>query len=128
LNGLDQNGSRTDAMQMNTGSQRTVEKTGALRRQHERRSAAIKALVQSHGRYQTISIVDFSAGGVQMQGAFGVTTGDQIVIELLSGHKLNAKVAWSLGSRIGAQFAQALTPDSPALLSLQSAATAGRDR
>ena len=127
LNGLDQNGSRTDAMQTTTGSQRGAEKAGALRRQHERRSAAIKALVQCHGRYQTVSIVDFSAGGMQLQGAFGVTTGDQIVIELLSGHKLNAKVAWSLGSRIGAQFAQALQADSPALLSLQSAAGPARD-
>ena len=112
---------------MNTGSQRGAEKTGALRRVHERRPAAIKALVHSHGRYQTVSIVDFSAGGVQMQGAFGVTTGDQIVIELLSGHKLGAKVAWSLGSRIGAKFVLALLPDSPALLSLQSSANPGRE-
>jgi hypothetical protein len=91
----------------------------ALRRRHERRSAAVTALVHSHGRFQTVSIMDFSTGGLQMQGAFGVATGDQIAIELLSGHRLPAKVVWSLGSRIGAQFTPALPPDHPGLAALQ---------
>lgn len=35
-------------------------------------AAAITALAPCHGRYQTVSILDFSAGGLQLQGAFGV--------------------------------------------------------
>ena len=95
----------------------------ALRRRYERHAAAITALVHCHGRHQTVSILDFSAGGLQLQGAFGVAQGDQIEVELLSGHRLRAKVAWSLGSRIGAQFSPVLVPDSPALAALQRAAS-----
>jgi hypothetical protein len=91
----------------------------ALRRRHDRRSAAITALVHSHGRFHTVSILDFSTGGLQLQGAFGVASGDVIEIELLSGHRLSAKVVWSLGSRIGAAFSPPLDPDSPAIVALQ---------
>ena len=41
--------------------------------------------------------------------------GTMIEIELLSGHRLAAKVVWSLGSRIGAQFTPVLSPDIRAL-------------
>lgn len=102
-------------------------RASAIRRQHERRSAAITALVHSHRRFQTVSILDFSTGGLQLQGAFGVTGGDQIEIELLSGHRLAAKVVWSLGSRIGAQFTPALPPDHPGLLALQCSAAGASD-
>ena len=57
------------------------EKPAAVRRRHDRRSAAITALVHSHGRFQTVSILDFSMGGLQLQGAFGVAAGDVIQIE-----------------------------------------------
>jgi hypothetical protein len=96
-----------------------AERATAIRRRHDRRSAAITALVHSHGRFQTVSILDFSTGGLQLQGAFGVADGDQIEIELLSGHRLAAKVVWSLGSRIGAQFTPVLPPDHPGLVALQ---------
>jgi hypothetical protein len=96
-----------------------AEKATALRRQHERRSAVITALVHCHGRFQTVSILDVSTGGLQLQGAFGVAVGDQIEIELLSGHRLPAKVVWSLGSRIGAQFTPVLAVDHPGLVALQ---------
>lgn len=97
------------------------EKTTALRRQYERRSAAITALVHCHGRHQTVSILDISEGGLQLQGAFGVTQGDRIEVELLSGHRLTAKVVWSLGSRVGAQFAPPIAADHPGLVALQRA-------
>jgi PilZ domain len=114
-------GRQPSAMEMNAEPQPAgaAEKATALRRRHERRSAAITALVHSHGRFQTVSILDFSTGGLQVQGAFGVAVGDQIEIELLSGHRLAAKVAWSIGSRIGAAFTPALAPDSPGLVALQ---------
>lgn len=95
------------------------ERAAAIRRRHERRTAAITALVHSHRRFQTVSILDFSTGGLQLQGAFGVASGDQIEIELLSGHRLPAKVVWSLGSRVGAQFTPALSLDHPGLAALQ---------
>ena len=103
------------------------EKATALRRRHERRSVAVTALVHCHGRFQTVSILDFSAGGLQLQGAFGVAPGDQIEIELLSGHRLAAKVAWSLGSRIGAAFTPALAADSPGLVALQRSVAGSAD-
>ena len=96
-----------------------AERGAALRRQHERRSAAITALVYSHGRFQTVSILDISTGGLQLQGAFGVVAGDRIEVELLSGHRLAGKVVWSLGSRIGAEFSPALASDHPGLVALQ---------
>jgi hypothetical protein len=114
-------GRQPNAMEIGTEPRRAepAEKATALRRQHERRSAAIAALVHCHGRFQTVSILDISTGGLQLQGAFGVTKGDRIEVELLSGHRLTAKVAWSLGSRIGAEFSPPLAPDHPGLVALQ---------
>ena len=103
------------------------ERAAAIRRRHERRTAAITALVHSHRRFQTVSILDFSTGGLQLQGAFGVAAGDQIDIELLSGHRLPAKVVWSLGSRVGAQFTPALSLDHPGLAALQRTVGASSD-
>jgi hypothetical protein len=96
-----------------------ADKTTALRRQHERRSAAITALVHTHGRHQTVSILDISTGGLQLQGAFGVIKGDRIEVELLTGHRLPAKVVWSLGSRIGAEFSPPIAADHPGFVALQ---------
>jgi PilZ domain len=105
---------------MNTETRTAAPAEGVvIRRRHERRSATVTALVHSHGRFQTVSIVDFSSGGLQLQGAFGLAVGDRIIVELLSGHRLPGKVVWSLGSRIGAQFAPALPPDHPGMLALQ---------
>jgi PilZ domain len=117
-------GRQPSALEMNTEPQPAVvptvaEEKATVRRRHDRRSAAVTALVHSHGRFQTVSILDFSTGGLQLQGAFGVAPGDVIEIELLSGHRVPAKVVWSLGSRIGAQFTPVLSADSPALIALQ---------
>jgi PilZ domain len=120
LNGFPQ-GRQLNAIETRMEPQRAApaEKATALRRQHERRSAAITALVHCHGRFQTVSILDISAGGLQLQGAFGVTGGDRIAIELLSGHRLTAKVVWSMGSRVGAAFSPLLAADDPGLVALQ---------
>lgn len=105
---------------MNTEPQAAAPSERAvIRRRHERRLAAVTALVHSHGRFQTVSILDFSTGGLQLQGAFGVAVGDKITVELLSGHRLPGKVVWSLGSRIGAQFVPALSADDPGIAALQ---------
>jgi PilZ domain len=93
-----------------------------IRRRDERHSIRLTALAHCHGRFQTVRIVDFSLGGLQLQGGFGVGPGDDMVVELLSGHRLEAKAAWSLGSRVGVRLLQPLSPEHPALAVLMQAA------
>jgi hypothetical protein len=91
------------------------EEGSLVRRRDDRHPIHLTALAYCHGRFQTVRVVDFSLGGLQLQGTFGVGPGDEMVVELLSGHRLEAKTAWSLGSRIGVRFLQPLTPEHPAL-------------
>lgn len=93
-----------------------------VRRRDERTPTRATALAHCHGRYQTVRIVDYSPGGLQLQGCFGVGTGDDMTVEFLSGHRLEAKVAWSMGSRLGVRFLQPLEAEHPALAVLQQAA------
>lgn len=90
----------------------------SLRRRDERHPIRATALAYCHGRFQTVRIIDFSTGGLQLQGCFGVGTGDDIAIELLSGHRLAAKVMWSMGSRLGVRFLEPLDNDHPVLAAL----------
>jgi hypothetical protein len=94
----------------------------SVRRRDDRHSIRLTALAHCHGRFQTVRIVDFSVGGLQLQGGFGVGPGDDVVVELLSGHRLAAKAAWSLSSRIGVRFLQPLSAEHPALAILLQAA------
>lgn len=94
----------------------------SLRRVGERIATRAVALVHVHGRFQTVRIVDFSSGGLQLQGCFGVGVGDRVVVELLSAHRLEAKVMWAIGSRLGVRFLQPMELDHPALAVLQHAA------
>ena len=87
-------------------------------RHAERHLARIRALVHCRGRFQTISIVDFSLGGLRLEGAFGITARERISIELLSGDLLEATVAWSIGSQLGVQFVACLTPAHPTFMTL----------
>ena len=100
----------------------------SVRRRDERHSIRLTALAHCHGRFQTVRIVDFSTGGLQLQGGFGVGPGDDVIVEMLSGHRLAAKAAWSLGSRIGVRFLQPLSPDHPAWSALEQAARRSADR
>jgi PilZ domain-containing protein len=93
-----------------------------MRRLDERLPTRATALAYCHGRFQTVRVVDYSPSGLQLQGCFGVAAGDELIVELLSGDRVAAKVAWSLGSRLGVRFLQALEGDHPALLALQQAA------
>src|SRR6185503_3495493 len=65
-----------------------------VRRREERKPLRIAALIHCHGRFQTVLIDDFSAGGLQLRGCFGVGGRDEIAVELLSGHRLPARVVW----------------------------------
>ncbi len=93
-----------------------------MRRLDERQATRATALAHCHGRFQTVRIVDYSPSGLQLQGCFGVATGDDLIVELLSGHRVAAKVAWSLGSRLGVRFLQVLEGEHPAMVALQQAA------
>jgi hypothetical protein len=104
------------------------EERPSVRRRDERHSIRLTALAHCHGRFQTVRIVDFSTGGLQLQGGFGVGPGDDVIVELLSGDRLAAKAAWSLGSRIGVRFLQPLSADHPAWLVLEQAARRSADR
>lgn len=94
----------------------------SLRRRDPRHPVRATALAYCHGRFQTVRIVDYSAGGMQLQGCFGATVGDEMTVELLSGHRLAGKVAWSMGSRLGVRFLQPLEADHPVLAILEKAA------
>lgn len=90
-----------------------------VRRREERKPLRITALIHCHGRFQTVLIDNFSAGGLQLRGCFGVGGRDEIAVELLSGHRLTAKVVWSVGSRVGVCFPEPLSPAHPALVVLR---------
>jgi EAL domain-containing protein (putative c-di-GMP-specific phosphodiesterase class I) len=99
----------------------------SVRRREERKPLRIAALIHCHGRFQTVSIDDFSAGGLQLRGCFGVGGRDEIAVELLSGHRLPARVVWSVGSRVGVCFPQPLSPEHPALMALKEGMQRTRD-
>jgi PilZ domain-containing protein len=82
-----------------------------LRRREERRATGIAVLVHCHGRFQTARVVDFSLGGLQLDGCFGVAVADQVAVELLSGQRLQGKVAWAVAGRVGVQFREPLAAD-----------------
>jgi PilZ domain-containing protein len=94
-----------------------------VRRRNERHAAGITALVHCHGRFQTARVVDFSLGGLQLDGCFGVAVADQVAVELLSGHRLEGKVAWAVAGRVGVQFHNQLAPDDPIVAVLSQVAS-----
>ena len=94
-----------------------------VRRRDERRAVRITALVHCHGRFQTARIVDFSLGGLRLDGCFGLAVADQVGVELLSGQRLEGKVAWAVASRIGVQFHHPLAPDDTVVARLSKAAS-----
>jgi hypothetical protein len=83
----------------------------------------IRALVHCRGRFQTISIVDFSSGGLRLEGSFGIAARERISVELLSGDLLGATVGWSIGNQLGAQFVESLTSAHPASMTLNGLGT-----
>jgi hypothetical protein len=94
-----------------------------VRRREERRTARVTALVHCHGRFQTARIVDFSLGGLQLDGCFGVAVADQVGVELLSGQRLEGKVAWAVAGRVGVQFREPIAPDDPVVGMLSQVAS-----
>lgn len=109
---------RAAAKQLPDDDENSVQRQ-LLRRHHERHLTRVVALAHCHGRFQTVRVVDFSLGGLQLQGSFGVIAGDAITVELLSGHRLAAIVAWSIGDRLGVRFLEPLETGHPAIAVMQ---------
>jgi hypothetical protein len=76
------------------------------------------AAVHHGGRFQQVRVVNYSAGGLQLEGTFGLIKGDAIEIEFAFGARVNGRVAWSLGARTGISFFEALPTDHPVFIAL----------
>jgi hypothetical protein len=87
-------------------------------RQFERSPVKTTAFIHRGGNFQRAQIVDYSPGGLQLRGTFGLIKQDHIQVELMSGLRITAKVAWSLGSHTGVVFPEPLPPTHPAILEL----------
>jgi hypothetical protein len=88
------------------------------RRGFARTPVKANAFVHRGARFQRAQIVDYSQGGLQLEGTFGLTTHDPIQVELISGVRICAKVAWSLGAQTGIVFPEPLPPEHPAIIEL----------
>jgi hypothetical protein len=66
-------------------------------------------------RAQTILIRDISRGGMKIQNAFGLMTGDTIRIELVTRRAFAGTVAWAQPPYCGIKFAMELAEDDPLL-------------
>ncbi len=94
-------------------------------RQFQRGQVKASALVHCRGQFQTVKIVDYSAGGLRLEGTFGLIKHDPVQVELLSGIRIPGKVAWSLGAQSGVVFLTPLPEDDPALIELARRAARG---
>ena len=90
----------------------------AARRQFERYFTKANAFVHCRNQFQPAKVVDYSAGGLQLAGTFGLIKPDQVEIEFISGVRVPAYVAWSLGAQTGIAYTEPLPIDHPALIDL----------
>src|ERR1700674_3816961 len=92
--------------------------TAPVRRQFERTPVKANSFVHLGHRFQRAQIVDYSQGGLQLEGTFGLVKQDPIQVELISGVRIFGKVAWSLGAQTGVVFSEPLPATHPAVLEL----------
>jgi hypothetical protein len=101
-------------------------------RRHERTPVKAHTLVHAHGHFQSATVIDFSLGGVQLEGTFGLFQRDAVEIEFLSGTRVAGMVAWSVGARAAVAFSEALPETHAAIVELARRAAmheaAGRHR
>jgi hypothetical protein len=97
-----------------------------VRRQFARTPVKANAFVHRGARFQRAKIIDYSHGGLQLEGTFGLIKQDPIQVELISGVRITAKVAWSLGAHTGIVFAEPLSPTHPAIVELSRRARKSR--
>ena len=73
-------------------------------RRFERRPVKANAFIHFRGLFQPAKVIDYSDGGVQLDGTFGLIKTDRIQIEFISGTRVPGRVAWSLGAQTGVVF------------------------
>ena len=96
----------------------------AARRHFDRYLIKANAFVHYRGQFQSAKVIDYSAGGLQLEGTFGLIKTDLIQIELISGIRVPGRVAWSLGAQTGIVFFEPLPTGHPALIELSRRAGA----
>jgi PilZ domain len=89
-----------------------------VHRQFERHPVKVHAFVHCRGQFQNATVIDYSNGGLQLEGTFGLIKTDAIEIEFISGIRVPGRVAWSLGGQTGIVFLESLPTDHPALVEL----------
>jgi hypothetical protein len=70
-------------------------------RRFERRPVKANAFIHFRGRFQPAKVIDYSDGGVQLDGTFVLITADRLQIEFIAGARVPGRVAWSLGAQTG---------------------------
>jgi hypothetical protein len=93
----------------------TVWRTLPTRRTFERRNTWVQAVVHFQGHDQSVVVRDVSRGGMKIEFAYGLTPGDQIKVEFMSGRKLEGTVAWSVAAYCGVEFPSPIAEDDPLL-------------
>jgi hypothetical protein len=87
-------------------------------RQFDRRPVKAHVFVHCRGSFQRAKVVDYSHGGLQLEGTFGLLKRDAVEVELISGTRVPAQVAWSLGAHTGVAFGGPLPTEHPAMIEL----------
>jgi len=87
-------------------------------RQFARTPVRANAFIHCRGQFQRAKVIDYSSGGLQLEGTFGLIKTDPIQIELISGARLPGRVAWSLGTQTGVVFSETLPSSHPAMVEL----------
>ena len=89
-----------------------------VRRRFDRKPVRASALVHRGDRFQHAHVVDYSRGGLQLAGTFGLINRDAVQVELISGVRISGKVAWTLGAHTGITFLECLADTHPAIVEL----------
>jgi len=74
----------------------------------ERHETKVRAISHVRDRFQSVLIRDVSSGGIKLEKAFGLVSGDIVTIELLSGRTFQGKVMWSVAPFCGIAFENTL--------------------
>lgn len=93
----------------------TAWRTLPTRRTFERRSTWVQAVLHFDGKDQSVVVRDVSRGGIKIEFAYGLSPGDPVAIELMSGRVLEGTVAWSLAAYCGVEFHALLAEDDSVL-------------
>ena len=80
-------------------------------RRHVRISSNIKAILYTETKFQSVIIRNISLGGAGLANCSCVLENDSVVLCLLSGRRIEAKVRWWLAGVCGVQFIELLEPN-----------------